>query len=109
MGGEHDGHRLGRPPGGVHLGRRGRKNDVDIQADQIRRELRQLLHRFRPPIFNGNVLAFDIAELTQAGPQRLDPIGVGGGGTKPQEPDPRALDRLLRAQRRRLPHHRDSQ
>ena len=74
MDGEHDGDRLGRLSGGLHLGRRHREDDVDIHADQLGRQLRQLLDRFRPPELDDNVLAFDIAEFAQAGPQRLDPI-----------------------------------
>jgi hypothetical protein len=57
---------------------------------------RTLLQRLQ---VNDNALALDIAELAQAGTQRLNPAGRRGGGTKPQEPDPRDVRRLLRAQR----------
>jgi hypothetical protein len=60
--------RLGRLSGGLHLSRRSREDDVDIHANQLSRQLRQLVDRFRPPELDDNVLAFDIAELAQAGP-----------------------------------------
>ena len=60
-----------------------REDDVGIRADQLGRQLRQLVDRFRPPELNENVLAFDVAELAQAGPQRRDPVGASSGGTKP--------------------------
>ena len=86
MGGEHDGDRLGRLSGGLHLGRRRREYDVDIHADQLGRQLRQLVDRFRPPELNDNVLAFDVAEFTQARPQRLDPVAEAEAGPKPRNP-----------------------
>jgi hypothetical protein len=106
MGGEHDGDRICHLSGGLHLGRRHREDDVGIHADQLGRQLRQLVDRFRPPEFNDNVHAFDITELAQAGPQRLDPASVSRGGTKPQEPDPGDLRRLLRPCRERPRHRR---
>lgn len=50
---------------------------------------------------NDNVLAFDIAEFAQAGPQRVEPASVDRGGTKPQEAEPRDLTRLLCLDRER--------
>jgi hypothetical protein len=81
--GEHDRSRLGRLTGGFHLGRRHRKNDIDIHADQLSRQLTQLLDRLRPPELNDDVFAIDIAQLAQAGQQRLDPVALSRGVTKP--------------------------
>jgi len=72
-----------------------------MHADQLGCQLRQLVDRFRPPELNDHVFAFDLAAFAQAGPQRLDPASVSRGGTKPQEPAPRDLARLLRARRQR--------
>src|SRR5262245_38715649 len=89
MVGEHDGDCLGRLSGGLRFGRSRREDDIDIYADQLGRQLRQLVDRFRPAKFNDEVLAFDIAELAQAGPQRLDPVSPSSGWTNLQEPDNR--------------------
>jgi hypothetical protein len=60
---EHDGDRLGRLTGGLHLRRRGREDDVDFQADQVRGSVGQPIRRFSRSKCNGDVLALDIAEL----------------------------------------------
>ena len=73
MGGKHNWDRLGRLLGSLHVGRRHREYDVNIHADQVGRQLRQLVNRFRPSELNDNILAFDMAELAQADPRRLDP------------------------------------
>jgi len=93
--GEDDGDCLGSLSGGLHLGRRRREYDVDIHADQLGCQLRQLVDPFRPAKLNDNVLALDIAEIAQPRPQRLDPISVSRSKTETQEPDPRNLRRLL--------------
>ena len=63
-----------------------REDDVDIHADQLGRQLRQLVDRFRPPELNDNVLALDIAEFAQARPQCLDPVSASRGGTNRRNP-----------------------
>ena len=109
MDGKHDGDRLGHLPGGLHLGRGHREDDVDIHADQLGREFRQLIDPFRPPELNDNALALDVAEIAQARPQRLDPVSVSRSETETQEPDPRDIRRLLRARRSAmLPHRREA-
>jgi hypothetical protein len=82
--GEDDGDRFGRLPGGFDKGRRRREDDVDIHADQLGSEFRQLLHPFRPAELNNDILALDVAEIAQARPQCLHPWRVrrGGGGTQ---------------------------
>src|SRR5262249_13288035 len=87
--GKHDWDRLGALPGGLHLGRRHREDDVDIHAEELRYQPGQLIGRFRPPELDGNVLAFDIAELAQAGAQRLDPVRISRCRTMSQEADVR--------------------
>ena len=93
---EHDGDGLSRLSSGRRLGRRICEDDVDIHANKVGRHFTQLMDCFRPPKFNDNVLAFNITVLTQAGPQSLDPVYVGSGGTKPNDADPRDVHRLLR-------------
>jgi hypothetical protein len=91
---------FGRLSGGLYIGRRPREDNVDFHADQLGCHFRQLLDPFRPAELNDNVLALDVAEVTQARAQRLHPGQVisSGGGT--HEPDVRDF-RLLRARRER--------
>ena len=105
MGREHYGDRRGQVPDRPDLRRGRREDEVDRQAHQLGGHLRQLVDRCREPELNDQVLAFDIAEVAQAGPQRLDSASVSRGGTQPQEPEPRDLARRLRARRQR-PRHR---
>ena len=60
---------LRRLAGRRHLCRRGRKNHVNIHADQLGRVFRHLLDPIRPAELNDNGLALDVAEVTQACPQ----------------------------------------
>ncbi len=101
MEGEYDGDRLSRLPGRFHLSRRNRENNFDIHADQLGRKYVQLFDCIRPTELNDNVLALDIAEVTQACLQRLYPVRGRRRGTETQVPDPRDLRRLLRARRER--------
>ena len=64
MDSEDDGDRLGSLSGRLHIGRRHREDEIDIQVDQFGRELGQLVDAFRPAILNRDVLPLDIAELT---------------------------------------------
>jgi hypothetical protein len=63
MGGEHDWDRPGRLPCGLNHGRGLRKDDIDLEANQIGCELRQLLYRFREAEFDRNIPALDMAEV----------------------------------------------
>jgi hypothetical protein len=97
MDSEHDRDGSGRLPGGLDRGRRRREDDVDFHADQFGCHLGQLLGPFRPAELDGNVFALDIAEVSQARAQRLDPGHVGRSGGGPDEADLR--DFRLRASR----------
>jgi len=100
MSGEHYGDRLGRPSGGLHLGRRSREDDVDFQADQVGCGFGQPFGRFSRSKRNGNVLSLNIPEVPQAYPQCFYPVRRNGGyGT--QIPDLVDLRRLLGLARER--------
>src|SRR5262245_4528708 len=104
VGREYDGDRIGQPLDSPDLRRRRREYHVDIHADQLGGKLGQLIDRFRPAKFEGNIPAFEVAKLAQARPQRLYAFGLGWWEPQPQEPDPRNV-RALRPRRPR-PHHR---
>ena len=70
---EDDGDGGGRSSGRLGLGRRIRVDDIDLHTDQLSGTFVQLVDRIRPPEFDDEVLAFDITEVAQAGPERLDP------------------------------------
>jgi hypothetical protein len=67
MVGEYDGDRLGRLSGKLNGGRRRREDHVDVRTDQIGREVAQLVFAFRPAELDDDVLALDVAKVTQAG------------------------------------------
>ena len=69
MSSEHDGDRAGRLSGGLGLGRRDREDDVDVQTDEVGRQLAQSLDRGRVAKDESDVLALDIAVVPQAGLQ----------------------------------------
>src|SRR5262249_3177874 len=83
------GNGFGRLSRGLDHRRRRREDDVDIHARQFRREFRQLLNFVRPAKFNDDILALDIAEITQARAQRLDPARAGGSGPEVEVSDAR--------------------
>ena len=64
--GEHDRDDLGCRAGGLDLGRRIREDDVNVEADQLGRQLRQLLRRRSPPELERHVLALDVPKIPQA-------------------------------------------
>ena len=70
MGREHDGDRFRQLFDNPNFRRRCREYDVDVYSDQLGGKLSQLLDRFRPAEFDGN-LALDVAELAQAGLIRI--------------------------------------
>ena len=83
MGSEDDGYRLSRLSSGLHFGRRSRENDLDIHADQFGRVFIQPVYRFRPQVVDPDILAFNIAELAQSGPECVNAVNVSSGRTKP--------------------------
>jgi hypothetical protein len=93
---ENDGDRLRRLSGGLNQSRRTRENDINIHANQLGCERRQLIDPFRPAQFDDDVPALDPTEVAQACPQRLHPRGVSRGGAETQIADLRHLRRLLR-------------
>ena len=65
---EDDRDRAGCLPGAFGLGRRGRKKNVDVHADQLGCRLLQLLDRLRPAKLNDEIRALDVTESAQARP-----------------------------------------
>ena len=78
---------------------------VDVELDQVSREPGDPgPHPFRMPLFDGDVLSFDIAQGLQALAERLELAWLGRGD--PQVSDPRHLRQLRFASDRR---HEESQ
>src|SRR6266436_1671673 len=94
---EDDRDRAGCLPGAFGLGRRGRKKNVDVHADQLGCRLLQLLDRLRPAKLNDEIRALDITEVAQPRPERLYSILKSGSGTETEISDPPNFGRLLRA------------
>ena len=105
MGGKYNGNCFGGLSGGLDHGRRGCKNDVDMHADKLGGEFRQLIHAIGPSELNHNVLALDVAEVAQALPQCLHAARPCRGRSETQESHPRDTGRLLRAHNDRPPGH----
>ena len=95
--GEHYGDHRGYPTGSLHLSRRSREDDVDLQPDQIACGFGQPFGRFSRSNGKGNVLALDIATVPQAHPQCFYSDREGSGGTGHQGADLVDLCWLLRA------------
>src|SRR5262245_254123 len=64
MGREYDRDRACRLPSRLNHGRGYCKDDIDLAADKVCRELRQLLYSVRPTKFDCDVLALDVAEIS---------------------------------------------
>ena len=78
-------------------GRRRRDDDVDLQPDQLGREVGQPVEpTLRESILDDDVLALDPPELTQPFPERLAGTAVTGGRAGREEADPIDLPRRLR-------------
>jgi len=76
-------------------------NDVHLEANELRRDLRvALLAAFRPPILDGNRAAVDPAEFTQPRHERGRPWSKSRR-VCPEKADRRQLSRLLRMGRER--------
>jgi len=71
MGGEYDGDGLSCLPGGFDKGRSWREDDVDIHANQLGCQFRQLIHAIRPSELDLDVLALDLTHLAEAGTQSV--------------------------------------
>src|SRR5262250_2892855 len=98
---------LGCLPGAFGLGRRGCKNNVDVQADQLGGRLLQLLDRLRPAKLNDKIPALNVTESAQPCPERLYSVGIAYSSTETEISDPRNFGRLLRTRhgRPREQHH----
>ena len=96
MGGEDDGDVSGGLSGCFDLGRGSCKDNVDIQADQLRRKLAHLRRTFRPAKLDDHVLAHDIPQLAQPGTERLNAERGSGRRRRTQKSNEPDLRRLLR-------------
>src|SRR5207249_420737 len=77
-------------------GGRGRKNNVDIHANQFGCRLLQLLDDLRPAKLNDKILALDVTESAQLRSERLYPIRESGSGAETEISNPPIFARLLR-------------
>ena len=89
-------HRLGRLERGPRFRRGGRKDHIHARADQLCRELRHFQRALRPAELEAQVSAFQVAEVAQAGAQRLDPRREARGGSQSEIADARELRPVLR-------------
>jgi hypothetical protein len=72
-------------------------DEIDLEVHEVPREVgKALISTLRPPVFDENGLAFDIAQVTQSRPQRLNLPRVTGRGGRPQKAQPGDLPRVLR-------------
>src|SRR5262249_16812104 len=100
-GDEHDGDRRGYRLGSERWTRGGRGDHSDPSLHQVRRQLRQSIKLILgPAVFNGHVLALDVAAILQALAKCAQTVrhSVSRSGVK--KPDHRHR-RLLRARRER--------
>jgi hypothetical protein len=101
MGEEHDRDRIAGLPRALDHGRRCRNDDVDIRADKFGRQRGHLLDTVGPAEHEYDVLAFGVAELAQAVPQRLHSAHPGGSRPEVKKADLCGFCGLLRARRER--------
>jgi hypothetical protein len=74
---------------------------VNPETNQFGRQLGQpVILFFCPTVFDDEVLALDVAQLAQAGPQRFQPACDACDRRRTEEPDPGDLRRLLLSERR---------
>src|SRR5438067_421464 len=93
---EDDWDRVGCLLGVFGFGRGGRKNNVDIHADQFGCRLLQLLDRLRPAKLNDDILALNVTEIAQPRPERLCSIRETGSGPETEISDSPNFACLLR-------------
>ena len=64
-----------------------RDDDVDLQANQLCREVGEpLVLPFGPALLDGDVLPLDVAEVVQTLPECLHEVGVPAGEAPPSKP-----------------------
>src|SRR5262249_29215116 len=96
-----DGDRAGCIPRGQDTRYARRDDDVHREADKLRRDLTEAVGLILgEPLLEEDVLALDVAELTQALPERL---AVGRARAAPQVANPGAVEVLLRLALERQP------
>ena len=79
-----------------------RDNDIDLEPDELGRDLGEALAAsLRPAILDRDGAALDPAEFAQSLHKSGDPFARGRRRARAQEPDGRQLPRLLRARRER--------
>jgi len=97
---EHDRDDRCRLLGSHHWQCSGGENDVDLEADELGRNLGEaLLASLAPAILDSDSAAVDPAKLAQPLRKRGDPFAARGTRALPQEADGRQLACLLRARR----------
>src|SRR5262249_42822439 len=75
-----------------------RDDKVHVGTNQLSRQFgKSLIAPFRPAVFDGDVRALDITEVTQTQPEWFQPGGERRRRCRAQESNPRHLSRLLRA------------
>jgi hypothetical protein len=84
-----------------------RENDVDLEPDELGRELGDPLGAsFAPAVLYLNGATLDPAEFAQSVHKGTDPLGLTGTRARAKETDGRHLERLLRPHRERRKHRR---
>ena len=79
-----------------------RDNDIDLEPDELGRDLGEaLVASLRPAILDRDGATLDPAEFAQPLHKSGDPLALGRRRARAQEPDGRQLSRLLRARRER--------
>jgi hypothetical protein len=103
---KHDRDCFGGSPGGLNLGRRIRKDDINIHANKFGSECRQLIHAVGPSKLNDNVPTLGVAEVPQAFAERLHAPRVCRSWSESQKSNGRGFVCLLRAHPYRPPFRR---
>ena len=97
-GGRHDDRdRLRRSFGGKGTGRTRCHDDVDLEPDQLGRNLREAIFvPLRPAVLDGDALALDVAEVAESLAERLEDLGLQRRRGGAEVPEARQSPRLLR-------------
>jgi hypothetical protein len=73
-------------------------NHINVRTNQLSRQLAKVLVlSLRPSVFDHDIRALDVAEVTQAQSESLELSCVTGRRRGPEEANPRNLSQLLRA------------
>src|SRR5262249_6736758 len=77
------------------------EDHIDVEANELGRELRQLLYCFGIAKFDCDILALNVAEVPQPRPQRPNAVRARVSGADVQITNSRNFSGLLRARRKR--------